>query len=165
MMGDAEFVERTFELGGSFRIASKCWGQPRLDSNQLCVLACHGWMDNASSFDLLGPALVRELGAYIVAPDLPGHGRSSHLPPLCYYGSAEYAATVVELWRSQRWARGALVGHSMGTGISCLVAAALAGSACAPVRIESARSLSIVARGVSSMAAAAAVEAAARGAR
>jgi pimeloyl-ACP methyl ester carboxylesterase len=42
------------------------------------VLAVHGWMDNAGTFDKLFPLLPRSL--YIMAIEMPGHGRSSHFP-------------------------------------------------------------------------------------
>ena len=49
------------------------------------VLALHGWLDNAASFVPLAPQLQ---GIELVAPDLPGHGRSAHLPPGADYSFA-----------------------------------------------------------------------------
>ena len=42
------------------------------------VLALHGWLDNAASFVPLA-AQLPDLD--LVMLDLPGHGRSAHLPP------------------------------------------------------------------------------------
>ena len=50
------------------------WG--KLDrEDQPKVLALHGRLDNAASFSGLAPLLAKE-GYHVVAPDLPGHGRS-----------------------------------------------------------------------------------------
>lgn len=44
------------------------------------VLALHGWMDNAGSFNYLAPALIEQLGMDLnfVALDMAGHGQSDH---------------------------------------------------------------------------------------
>ncbi|MDH5822049.1 alpha/beta hydrolase [Luteimonas sp. RD2P54] len=91
------------------------------------VLALHGWLDNAASFLPLAPWLAH---LDLVAPDLPGHGRSAHLPPGSDYSFAGALHSVLDIADALGWERFALLGHSMGAGIASLVAAA------APRRIE-----------------------------
>ena len=91
------------------------------------VLALHGWLDNAASFLPLAPHL-RELD--LVAIDLPGHGRSAHLPPGADYSFSGAIATVLDVADALGWDSFRLLGHSMGAGISSLIAAAC------PDRIE-----------------------------
>ena len=62
-----------------FTIAYKCFGDPSLPP----MLALHGWLDNANSFDLLAPYLEKHF--HLIAIDFPGHGHSSHLPIGCHY--------------------------------------------------------------------------------
>ena len=95
-------------------------GQPR-------VLALHGWLDNAASFVPLAAHLH---GVELVAIDLPGHGRSAHLPPGADYSFAAAVHSVLDAADALGWERFALLGHSMGAGIGSLVAAAC------PQRIE-----------------------------
>lgn len=61
------------------KLAAKSWHEETDDCKRL--LALHGWMDNAGSFDKLMPKIKHKNGLYIVALDLPGHGKSSQLPP------------------------------------------------------------------------------------
>jgi pimeloyl-ACP methyl ester carboxylesterase len=91
------------------------------------VLALHGWLDNAASFVPLAPWLP---GIELVAPDLPGHGRSVHLPQGADYSFAGAVGSVLDIADALGWERFALLGHSMGAGIGSLVAAAC------PQRIE-----------------------------
>jgi pimeloyl-ACP methyl ester carboxylesterase len=91
------------------------------------VLALHGWLDNAASFVPLAPWLP---GVELVAPDLPGHGRSVHLPQGADYSFAGAVNSVLDIADALGWERFALLGHSMGAGIGSLVAAAC------PQRIE-----------------------------
>ncbi len=91
------------------------------------VLALHGWLDNAASFAPLAP-LLGDID--LVAPDLPGHGRSAHLPPGADYSFAGAVNAVLDIADALGWERFALLGHSMGAGIGSLLAAAC------PQRIE-----------------------------
>ncbi|QNN48040.1 alpha/beta hydrolase [Thermomonas brevis] len=91
------------------------------------VLALHGWLDNAASFLPMAPHL-RELD--LVAIDLPGHGRSAHLQPGAEYSFSVAIATVLDVADALGWDSFRLLGHSMGAGISSLIAAAC------PDRIE-----------------------------
>ena len=91
------------------------------------VLALHGWLDNAASFVPLAPWLP---GIELVAPDLPGHGRSAHLPRGADYSFAGAVDAVLDIADALGWERFALLGHSMGAGIGRLVAAAC------PARVE-----------------------------
>jgi pimeloyl-ACP methyl ester carboxylesterase len=91
------------------------------------VLALHGWLDNAASFLPLSAHLD---GVDLVAPDLPGHGASAHLPPGADYSFAGAMHAVLDIADALGWERFALLGHSMGAGIASLVAAAC------PQRIE-----------------------------
>src|SRR5690606_24132743 len=93
------------------------WGEP----GQPPVLALHGWLDNAASFVPLAGYLQ---GIELVAIDLPGHGRSAHLPPGADYSFAAAVQGVLDVADALGWERFALLGHSMGAGISSLVAAA-----------------------------------------
>lgn len=85
------------------------------------VLALHGWLDNAASFVPLAQHLH---GIDLVAVDLPGHGASAHLPPGADYSFAAAANSVLDIADALGWDRFSLLGHSMGAGISSLVAAA-----------------------------------------
>ncbi len=84
------------------------------------VIALHGWLDNAASFVPLAAHLH---GIALVAPDLPGHGRSAHLAPGADYSFAAAVNTVLDIADALGWERFSLLGHSMGAGISSLVAA------------------------------------------
>ena len=99
----------------------------RNDGNGPRVLALHGWLDNAASFLPMAPFL----GSLdLVAIDLPGHGRSAHLPPGADYSFPGAIASVLDVADALGWERFALLGHSMGAGIASLVAAAC------PQRVE-----------------------------
>lgn len=103
------------------RIAGLRWG----GSGAPRVLALHGWLDNAASFVPLAAAFERLglPGLDLVAPDLPGHGASAHLPPGADYSFAGALHAVLDIADALGWPDFALLGHSMGAGIASLVAA------------------------------------------
>ncbi|SOD54971.1 epoxide hydrolase. Serine peptidase. MEROPS family S33 [Pseudoxanthomonas wuyuanensis] len=84
------------------------------------VLALHGWLDNAASFVPLAPYLA---GLDLVLLDLPGHGRSAHLPAGAEYTSGVAVNAVLDVADALGWQRFSLLGHSMGAGIASLIAA------------------------------------------
>lgn len=85
------------------------------------VLALHGWLDNAASFIPLAQHLH---GIDLVAIDQPGHGRSTHLPPGTDYSFVGAINAILDVADALGWDQFALLGHSMGAGISSLIAAA-----------------------------------------
>ena len=113
---NASAHEIHFELP-SLTIAAKQWGSPE----GLPVLALHGWLDNANSFDRMAPFLT---GVNLVALDLAGHGRSGHRPPGGSYYLWDHVADLAEVVRQLGWRRFALMGHSMGAGIATWYAGA-----------------------------------------
>jgi pimeloyl-ACP methyl ester carboxylesterase len=119
-VANAEDIGIEIPLG---RIAALRWGRPGAPR----VLALHGWLDNAASFVPLA-AHLRDID--LVAIDLPGHGRSAHLPPGADYSFALAMHNVLDVADALGWERFALLGHSMGAGIASLIAAAC------PQRIE-----------------------------
>ena len=83
------------------------------------VLALHGWLDNAASFVPLADHLP---GLQLVAPDLPGHGRSAHLAAGAEYTSGVAVNAVLDIADALGWDTFSLLGHSMGAGIASLTA-------------------------------------------
>lgn len=85
------------------------------------LLALHGWLDNAASFVPLAPWFA---GYDLVAPDLPGHGASAHLPAAAEYSLVTGARTALAIADALGWQRFHLLGHSLGGATSSFVAAA-----------------------------------------
>lgn len=109
--------EKVISLAHGDQIAALSFGDPAQPRK---ILALHGWLDNAASFEALAPLLAAQ--AQVVAVDLPGHGRSSHRPKGGSYAFAEWVADVYEIARALGWERFGLLGHSMGAAISLLMA-------------------------------------------
>jgi len=85
------------------------------------VLATHGWLDNASTFDLLAPRLE---GCEVVALDLAGHGLSGSRSPDAAYNIWEDVGDLLAVCEQLGWARCNLLGHSRGAAIAMLFAGA-----------------------------------------
>ena len=100
------------------RLAAREWGDPALPP----LLAIHGWLDNAASFDGLAPLLADPF--HIVALDLPGHRRSQHRPSGVRYHFVDYLDDVLAAADALGWEKFSLLGHSLGGGISSFIAAA-----------------------------------------
>jgi pimeloyl-ACP methyl ester carboxylesterase len=107
-------AERQFELPG-LTLAAQVWGK----SGDRPVLAAHGWLDNAASFDLLAPQLPDH---EIVALDLAGHGLSSSRSPDSGYNLWQDVGDFLDVLDALGWQRCTLLGHSRGAAISMLFA-------------------------------------------
>ncbi len=86
------------------------------------VLAVHGWLDNALSFEVLAGHL---LEYRIVAPDLAGHGLSGHRPPQGSYNIWDDLPDLLLLADALSWQKFSLLGHSRGAAVATLLAAAV----------------------------------------
>jgi pimeloyl-ACP methyl ester carboxylesterase len=114
--------ERRFDLPG-ISLAAAEWGQP----GGLPVLALHGWLDNAGSFDRLAPLLA---DCHVIALDLAGHGASDFRSVDAAYDLWRDVGDVLDVAEQLTWPRMNLVGHSRGAAIAMLFAAAF------PERVE-----------------------------
>ena len=92
------------------------------DPNGTRVLALHGWLDNAASFLPLAAQLPQ---LDLVMLDLPGHGRSAHLPPGADYNLLVTINAVLDVADQLGWQEFSILGHSMGAGIGSILAASL----------------------------------------
>ncbi|WP_110650137.1 alpha/beta hydrolase [Salinicola peritrichatus] len=108
------------------RLAALSWG----DADAPTWLGLHGWLDNAATFARLAPLLVEALGIRLVALDLPGHGHSRARSDDADYPLWGYLPDVIEALDTLSLPAVTLIGHSMGAGVSSLLAAAC------PERVE-----------------------------
>jgi pimeloyl-ACP methyl ester carboxylesterase len=96
-------------------LAVKIWGDPTLPP----LIALHGWLDNAATFDKLAPLVDSH---YWIVPDLAGHGQSAHRGIDAEYSLWGYCTEVMGLADALSLDGFALVGHSMGGGLANLLA-------------------------------------------
>ena len=108
--------ELRFELPHA-TLAAKRWG----DSSLPPLLALHGWLDNAATFDALAPLLSRRW--QVVALDLRGHGCSSHIAAGAWYHYVDYFDDIRATIDHCGWPRVDLLGHSLGGTLASLFAA------------------------------------------
>ncbi|MBT3147140.1 alpha/beta hydrolase [Neptunomonas phycophila] len=84
------------------------------------IIALHGWLDNASSFNELRKHLTN---FHFVALDLAGHGHSDHRPPGDTYYIWENVSDLLSLMDLHGYNKVTLLGHSMGASVAVLFAA------------------------------------------
>ncbi|XP_058060419.1 probable serine hydrolase [Anopheles bellator] len=84
------------------------------------IVCLHGWMDNAGSFDRLIPLLPSEVS--FLAIDLPGHGRSAHLPVGTAYHTLDALRILLHLMQFYGWQRISLMSHSIGAVVAFVFA-------------------------------------------
>lgn len=109
--------ETTFEVAPGLRLAARVHGP----GDGAPLLALHGWLDNAASFDELAPLLP---GRRIVALDLAGHGLSERRSGAPYH-FIDYVADAGAVAELLGWQTFDLIGHSLGAGVCALLAGAL----------------------------------------
>jgi pimeloyl-ACP methyl ester carboxylesterase len=106
--------ELELELPG-LKLAAREWGE----SSGLPVLALHGWLDNAGSFDKLAPLLT---GCHVVALDSAGHGLSANRSIDSSYNIWQDVGDVADVADALGWTELNLLGHSRGAAIAALFA-------------------------------------------
>lgn len=106
------------------RLAARAWGDPALPK----LLALHGWLDNAASFDALALLLCGHF--HIVAIDFPGHGRSQWRAPGAWYHTVDYLSDALGAADALGWQRFGMLGHSLGAAVASMIAGAC------PERVE-----------------------------
>lgn len=111
----ANAKDHLLDLDG-IEVAVRTWGP----EDGIPVLAVHGWLDNAASFERLAPLLD---GCFVVAPDLVGHGRSDHRRDDSGYYLWEHAEDLLAVVDSLGLSRFHVLAHGMGTGIASILAA------------------------------------------
>lgn len=118
MTADKQTAPRdcAWEIDG-LRLAGLSWG-PKTGTP---VLALHGWMDHAGSFQELAPRLS---GCHVVALDLSGQGLSAHRAAHATYNIWDDLPQIAGVLDRLGWADCVLLGHSRGANIAALFAAA-----------------------------------------
>lgn len=114
-------------------LAGILYGEP----DKPVILALHGWLDNAESFARLAPLLKHYS---VLALDLPGHGRSAWLGAGATYLIWSYVLPILEAIENEPLLNQQpfyLLGHSLGTGVTMLIASALPEKVKAYVALDS----------------------------
>ena len=99
------------------QLAARVWGEESLPP----LLALHGWLDNAGTFDALAPLICTHF--HIVAIDFPGHGLSAWRPAGTWYHYIDYVSDVIAVAEKFGWEKFSLLGHSLGGTVASVFAA------------------------------------------
>ncbi|KAB7496181.1 putative serine hydrolase [Armadillidium nasatum] len=94
-------------------VAGKLWNEA---GKKTPIIAIHGWMDNAGTWDTLSPLLDNDHP--IFALDCPGHGLSFHQPMSSGYYTFDNLITIHKVFHYFKWSKIILLGHSLGGIIS-----------------------------------------------
>jgi len=125
--------EITLRLLDGLKLQGRKWNP--IQPNGRKILALHGWLDNAASFDGIAPLLCDQ-GYTIVCLDLLGHGKSDHIANNLYsvelHVLSVYQASLVLEWPSFN-----LLAHSMGGSIAVMLAGSMPNLVESLISIES----------------------------
>ncbi len=111
----AEYIEQSCNIR-DVRIAYKLW---RADKPKK-ILALHGWLDNAASFDYLAEILTDYC---VVAVDFAGQGLSDARPASASYHLWDDVLDMRLLLQQLDWQHFVLMGHSRGAMVATMLAA------------------------------------------
>ncbi|MCH9681544.1 MAG: alpha/beta hydrolase [Deltaproteobacteria bacterium] len=96
-------------------VAARVWGP----ADGAPVLALHGWLDNAATWDGVAPLLS---GLRLVCVDMPGHGLSQHVSPGQTYAFVDTVARIHEVTVALGWTKFGVLGHSLGAAVASVLA-------------------------------------------
>ncbi len=113
-MSSTKIVEGTLTTPAGFKLAFKRF-HPGARHR---AIGLHGWQDSAATFNRLAPLLP---DVDLCALDFAGHGFSQRRETGVYH-FIDYAVDVVHALYALEWETCSLIGHSMGAGVSALVA-------------------------------------------
>lgn len=99
-------------------LSAREWGP----SDARPVLAFHGWLDNAATWDMVAPELA---DLRIIAVDFPGHGQSGHRPRGSTYHFVDLVPTIFDVADALGLETFDILAHSMGAAASTLAAGTL----------------------------------------
>ncbi|NEQ68582.1 MAG: alpha/beta fold hydrolase, partial [Symploca sp. SIO2D2] len=108
--------EKFLEFGGN-QICLCSWGSP----DNPIVLCIHGILEQGLAWQEVALPLAAQ-GYRVVAPDLFGHGRSSHLELVTSYNSLTFLAQIERVIQKLPDQPLLLVGHSMGAMLAAAIA-------------------------------------------
>ncbi|WP_271767706.1 alpha/beta fold hydrolase [Aquimarina algiphila] len=111
-------MELVVDIEG-LKLSAKTWG----NKEGAPVLAIHGWLDNANTFDKIASLLSPDI--YLIAIDLAGHGFSDHRDANNSYYLWDYAIDILKVIDVLAIKKLSILAHSMGTGIASILAGAM----------------------------------------
>uniref|UniRef100_A0A6B2LBA9 AB hydrolase-1 domain-containing protein n=1 Tax=Arcella intermedia TaxID=1963864 RepID=A0A6B2LBA9_9EUKA len=115
-------MEVSIQLPNGHRMSGKRWGMPSSNNKDKRVLALHGWLDNAATWDKLAPYLVQH-DYVVVCLDFIGHGKSDHQDG--DYSIMTHVLTTVSCIHAIGWDSLILMAHSMGAAVATIVSSVL----------------------------------------